>query len=291
MGLTWSDTSDGNTNKTYGWKRDLPDKRDTYHSFKGIVREELPISVDLRDKCPTIYNQGTLGSCTANAIAAAYQFDEILQGEKEVMTPSRLFIYYNEREIEGHVDTDSGAMIRDGMKSINSQGVCSEKSWPYNTSTFTNKPTSSCYQEAENHKSVSYRRVPQSLTAMKACLKSGLPFVFGFTVYESFESKEVEETGIMSMPKADEKMLGGHAVMAVGYCEQKKCIIVRNSWGTEWGEDGYFYMPYKFIRDTGYCSDFWTIRKVHDVACGPDDVIDANCDSDELQEDDITTCQ
>ena len=287
MGLTWSDTKSEQYGRTYGWKRDLPDKRDNYHSFKGIVREDLPVTIDLRKQCPAIYNQGKLGSCTANAIAGAYEFDEMLQKEQEVMTPSRLFIYFNERDMEGHVNTDSGAMIRDGMKTINNQGVCSEKSWPYDISTFTSKPSSSCYKEAEDHKAVSYRKVPQSLTAMKACLKGGLPFVFGFTVYESFESKELEETGIMSMPKPDEKMLGGHAVMAVGYCDAKKCVIVRNSWGTEWGEAGYFYMPYKFIRDTGYCSDFWTIRKVHDVACGPDEEY---IESDELQEDDITTC-
>ncbi len=286
MGLTWSDTQAEQCERTYGWKRDLPDKRDYYHSFKDIVRDDIPNKVDLRDNCPPIYNQGKLGSCTANAIAAAYQFDEMLQGEKEIMTPSRLFIYYNERDLEGHVDTDSGAMIRDGMKTIGCKGVCSENSWPYDISIFKCKPKSKCYKEAENHKAVSYRRVPQSLTAMKACLKGGLPFVFGFTVYESFESKELEQTGIMSMPKEDEKMLGGHAVMAVGYCDVKKCMIIRNSWGTEWGEAGYFYMPYKFIRDTGYCSDFWTIRKVHDVACGPD-----GDDDQELTEDDVTDCQ
>ena len=93
------------------------------------------------------------------------------------------------------------------MKTINKQGVCSEVSWPYDESCFTKKPNSDCYKEATCHQSVRYRRVPQSLTAMKSCLNGGLPFVFGFSVYESFESKEVEETGIMSMPKADEKTL------------------------------------------------------------------------------------
>ena len=271
MGTTWSSEKSKEETRTYGWKRDLPDKRDSYHSFRDIVTQDLPNKVDLRNKCPKVYTQGKLGSCTANAIAAAYEFDEMLQAEKKIMMPSRLFIYYNERDMEGHVENDSGAMIRDGMKSINKQGVCSEASWPYNISNFTQKPSSSCYQEAEGHRAIRYRKIPQGLTTMRACLKGGLPFVFGFSVYESFETKEVEETGIMSMPKADEKLLGGHAVMAVGYCDDKQCMIVRNSWGEEWGEGGYFYMPYRFIRDPDYCSDFWTIRKVHDVACGGDD--------------------
>lgn len=243
MGTSWSNENTEKTTRTYGWKRDLPDKRDSYHSFRNAVPNNLPKKVDLRKKCPKVYNQGKLGSCTANAIAAAYEFDEILQAggndndndnenkneknkENKIMKPSRLFIYYNERDMEGHVEADSGAMIRDGIKSINKQGVCSEISWPYDVACFTKKPSSECYQEALNHRAIRYRRVPQSVTAMKACLNGGLPFVFGFSVYESFESKEVEETGIMSMPKPDEKQLGGHAVMAVGYCEAKQCMIM-----------------------------------------------------------------
>ncbi len=279
MGTTWSGSSGStdsinNSKKLYGWKKDIIDERDNYHNFKDIVKENLPVDVDLRKGCPEIYNQGNLGSCTANAIAAAYQYDEILQGEKEIMTPSRLFIYYNEREQEGHVSQDAGASLRDGMKTISKIGVCSEKSWPYLTDCFADRPKTCCYQEAKYHCAVTYRRVPQSITAMKACLNGGLPFVFGFQVFESFESKEVEETGIMSMPASCEKSLGGHAVMAVGYSDRKKCMIVRNSWGPEWGEGGYFYMPYKFIKDPEYCQDFWTIRKVHDVACGEDIVLD-----------------
>ena len=289
MGTSWSNEKSDKSTRTYGWKRDLPDKRDSYHSFRNVVTQNLSKKVDLRKTCPKIYNQGKLGSCTANAIAAAYEFDEILQavgdgGISGTITPSRLFIYYNEREMEGHVEADSGAMIRDGIKSINKQGVCSEVSWPYDVTCFTKKPSRKCYQEALNHRAIRYRRVPHGVTAMKACLNSGLPFVFGFSVYESFESKEIEETGIMSMPKADERQLGGHAVMAVGYCEAKQCMIIRNSWGEEWGEGGYFYMPYRFIRDPDYCSDFWTIRKVHDVACSTEDKDDGDEKEEENEE-------
>lgn len=250
--------------RKYGWKKDLPDKRDKYHSFSFCYPH--PKSIDLRHKCPPVYNQEKLGSCTANAIAAAYEFDQVKQGENSAFMPSRLFIYYNEREKEGHTDSDSGAEIRDGIKSINKQGVCPEDMWPYNISEFTKKPTEVCYQTALNHRAVRYKRVLHDLAHLKACLKSGLPFVFGFAVYESFESTEVGETGKMKMPRAGEKMLGGHAVMAVGYDDAKKHFIVRNSWGTEWGDDGYFYMPYDFIQDSDYCSDFWTVKRVRDIS-------------------------
>ena len=250
--------------RKYGWKKDLPDKRDKYHSFSFY--NPLPTTVDLRDKCPPVYNQEKLGSCTANAIAAAYEFDQVKQGEKNAFLPSRLFIYYNEREKEGHTDTDCGAEIRDGIKSINKQGVCPESMWPYNTSEFTTKPTTACYQTALNHRAIRYKKVIHDLSHLKACLKSGLPFVFGFAVYESFEDEEVSTTGVMSIPSPGEKMLGGHAVMAVGYDDSQKHFIVRNSWGQEWGDQGYFYMPYEFIVDSDYCSDFWTVKRVRDVS-------------------------
>jgi C1A family cysteine protease len=264
MGNYWS-TSQESSNKTrkYGWRRDLPDRRDLYHQFNPSCRVDR--RVDHRSNCPDIYNQGHLGSCTANAIAAAYQFDQLRQGEgTQSFVPSRLFIYYNEREKEGNIETDSGAEIRDGIKSIHCQGVCPEPQWPYNIDKFTTKPTEACYQTATHHTSVHYRRVSQNLKHIKACLSKGLPIVFGFTVFTSFELREIEETGIMSMPKQDEKPLGGHAVMAVGYDDRHQWIIVRNSWGSDWGDGGYFYMPYRYICDEGLCSDFWTVQTIND---------------------------
>jgi C1A family cysteine protease len=282
MGISWSNKHnvEEKIKYVYGWKRDLPDKRDHYHCFKNIVKKDLPECLDLRNKCPPVYNQGCLGCSTANAIAAAYTFCE------NKLNPSRLFIYYNERKIEGLSETYSGTMIRNSMKSIYIYGACHENMWPYNISTFTNKPTSKCYIEAKNHRAICYKRLPQSITAMKACLNNGLPFVFGFTVYESFETKEVEETGIMSMPNENEKILGGHAVLAVGYCNKKNCFIIRNSWGEEWGEGGYFYMPYKFIRDSNYCSDFWTLNKIKDISDdGNKEIIKLNDQKDEISND------
>jgi len=253
------------TRHYYGWKRDTPNSADEFHNFIVSTTLDNIKLVDLRSTCPAVYNQDKLGSCTANAIAAAYEYDEIKQNEKDVFIPSRLFIYYNERKIEGSIDTDSGAEIRDGIESISVDGVCSEDMWKYDITKFTECPTQECYDEAKNHKSIEYKRVVQSLEQLKQCLIEGFPFVFGFNVYSSFETQEVAETGVMPMPKEGEELLGGHAVCAVGFDDNKRVFIVRNSWGDSWGDKGYFYMPYAFITNTSQCSDFWTVRKVKDM--------------------------
>jgi C1A family cysteine protease len=253
------------TRHFYGWKRDTPNADDEYHNFVVSSTLDNIKLVDLRSTCPAVYNQDKLGSCTANAIAAAYEYDDIKQNEKDVFIPSRLFIYYNERKIEGSIDTDSGAEIRDGIKSISDDGVCSEDMWKYDITKFTECPTQECYDDAKNHKSIEYKRVVQSLEQLKQCLIEGFPFIFGFNVYSSFETQEVAENGIMPMPKEDEELLGGHAVCAVGFDDNKRVFIVRNSWGDSWGDKGYFYMPYAFITNTSQCSDFWTVRKIKDT--------------------------
>jgi C1A family cysteine protease len=249
--------------KRYGWVPDLPDARDHLYAAPPRFLTNLPQSVDLRDKCPReLYDQGELGSCTANAIAAAFEFDLLKQGLTDFM-PSRLFIYYNERVIEGTVDSDSGAMIRDGIKSVNRQGVCPEDEWKYDISVFAQKPPDQCYTDALNHQVTSYQRVPRVLNQMKGCLAHGLPFVFGFSVYASFESDEVGSTGVVPMPNtATEDFLGGHAVLAVGYDDTDQRFVVRNSWGDGWGMGGYFTMPYAYLVDRQLASDFWTIVQV-----------------------------
>jgi C1A family cysteine protease len=248
--------------KRYGWIPDLPDQRDFVYAAPSATLKALPKRKDLTRGCPQVYDQGQLGSCTANAIGAAHEFDQRLQDVKSAFTPSRLFIYYNERVTENTVNEDSGAMIRDGIKSIVKQGVCPETLWPYIVPRFTKKPPAPCYREALNHQVVSYRRLVQSLTQMKGCLASGFPFVFGFSVYESFEADAVRRTGKVPMPSTDERMLGGHAVLAVGYDDAGKSFIVRNSWGTTWGKKGYGRMPYAYLAHPDLAADFWTIRLV-----------------------------
>src|SRR5262249_40190835 len=147
---------------------------------------------------------------------------------------SRLFIYYNERVVEHTVKTDSGAMLRDGIKTLAQLGVCTEKRWPYTINRFAIKPTAACYTEGRKHRITSYERL-LTLDEMRACLADGFPFVFGFTVYEAFESAAVAKTGVVPMPGPEERVLGGHAVCAVGYDDGEKRFLVRNSWGPKWG--------------------------------------------------------
>ena len=201
-------------------------------------------------------------NCTANAIAGAIQFEQMKQTLAQIFTPSRLFIYYNERDMEGTVNSDSGAQIRDGMKSVGSLGVCPEDMWPYIIANYAEKPSDACYQTALQHKAILYQRVVRDLIQMKGCLASGYPFVFGFTVYESFESQQVAQTGHAPMPQHGEKTLGGHAVMAVGYDDANQWFIARNSWGTGWGMQGYFTLPYAYFTSRSLSSDFWTVRLV-----------------------------
>jgi C1A family cysteine protease len=245
----------------YGWNPDLPDGRDLLYAAPPEVVSALPPKVDLREQCPAVYDQGQLGSCTANAIGAALEFDQMRQKE-QAFAPSRLFIYYNERAIEGTVSSDSGGQIRDGVKSVNQQGAPPETDWPYDITKFAEKPPQKAYDDAAQHEAILYQRLTPTLGQLKGCLASGFPFVFGFVVYESFESQQVAQTGEAPMPQAGEKQLGGHAVMAAGYDESQQRFIIRNSWGPGWGMGGYFTLPYPYLLQSTLSSDFWTIRSV-----------------------------
>jgi C1A family cysteine protease len=258
----------------YGWVPDLPDARDHIYTAAAPQLAALPPSADLTAQCPPVYDQGHIGSCTANAIGAAIEFDRHKQGLTD-FKPSRLFIYYNERAMEGHPGYDSGAAIRDGVKSVHQLGVCSESDWPYDDTPATTdggpfppgardaeKPSPQCYADALKNTATSYKRVTRNLEHMRACLASGYPFVFGFTVYERFESQEVATTGVVPMPSRTEHTLGGHAVLAVGYDDAQQRFIVRNSWGIGWGQKGYFTIPYDYLTNRGLASDFWTINMI-----------------------------
>jgi len=245
-----------------GWIPDVPDQRDFVYAAPRAVMKAVPKKVDLRKGCPPVYDQGDLGSCTANAIAAAIEFDQIKQKEADRFTPSRLFIYYQERVIEHTVKEDSGAMIRDGIKSVAKTGVPPETDWPYVINKFTQRPPKKAYSDAPLGKAVQYRRVPQTLAQMRGCLAEGFPFVIGFSVYESFESDAVAKSGKAPMPAKSEKLLGGHAVLVVGYDDTAKRFVVRNSWGAGWAMGGYFTIPYDYYTDSNLADDLWTVRLV-----------------------------
>lgn len=245
-------------NSKYGWIPDLPDQRDFSYDQLTITQITLPKSIDLRKFCSPIEDQGKLGSCTAHALVGNLEFLKIKSLNK-LMNFSRLFLYYNERVISHTTNIDSGASLRDGIKTLKKLGDCLENLWPYKISQFTYEPSEVAYKNAKNYQIISYYRL-HSLEDMKHNLNSGWPFVFGFAVYESFESKITAKTGIVTLPKKDERLLGGHAVLAVGYNDLKKQMIVRNSWGAKWGDHGYFYMPYQYLTSPTLSSDFWTIR-------------------------------
>lgn len=247
--------------RKYTWRPSLPDIRDHLYS-RAVPVESLPAKADLRPGCPAVYDQGQLGSCTANAAAGAFEFDLKRQGLTD-FEPSRLFIYYNERVIDGDVKTDAGSQLRTAAKTLNKDGVCAEAAWPYIVSKFAKKPGASCYTKAKKNVSTSYQALDNTnLTQLKTCLASGSPFILGFTVYASFESDAVAQTGNVPMPAPHESVLGGHAVMCVGYDDSKQVFIVRNSWGSGWGDGGYCYMPYAYLTNSRLASDFWKIAAV-----------------------------
>lgn len=245
--------------RNYGWQPDLPDQRDHVYSVVRKVAETLPPFVDLRPGCSKVEHQGNIGSCVANAVVSCLEYLEI-KATKTWVDLSRLFLYYEARVLIASVLFDRGSRIRDAIKVLSKKGVPHESVWPYVEKEWATKPSKEAYAAGKQHKIRDYQRL-ETLEDMKSCLAAGYPFVFGFSVYESFESDEVARTGIVRLPKAAEKLKGGHAVTAVGYDDSRGVFIVRNSWGLGWGDNGHFYMPYEFMTDRNLSDDFWTIRQ------------------------------
>lgn len=246
--------------RVYGWKKQPIDLRDWKYTRK-LSLVTRPVRADLRPICPPVYDQGELGSCTGNGIAGDIEFvQKNFHGTE--FAPSRLFIYFCERRMEGTVAQDAGANIRDGIKCVNQFGVCTEQTWPYNISKFTHKPSNDAFKEAVNCEVVQYEALTD-LDSCKDALAQELPIVFGIMVYETFESDAVAKTGVVSMPDVTkEQCLGGHCILMVGYDDENQVVICRNSWGADWGMAGYFTLPYAYILDASLSSDFWVIQKL-----------------------------
>lgn len=244
----------------HGWIRDKKDPRDLMLKKKFVCMPTIvPEQVDLRQWCSPVEQQEELGSCTANALVGALEFLEIKE-KGEYTDLSRLFVYYNERVIEGTVLEDAGAQIRDGIKALKRWGVAPHVLWPYEVDSFMDRPSKAAFEEAKKHRIQSYFRI-FTLNDMKTALATGFPFVFGFVVFSGFMTETVMRTGIGQMPHENEDIEGGHAVLAVGYDNKEQRFLVRNSWGTEWGQKGYFTLPYEFVGEPEFCDDFWVIDR------------------------------
>lgn len=249
----------------YGWKPSLVDHNDRAAELDGL---RVLMEVDPRADLPAVYDQGALGSCTANAIAAALQYDEQLTIDAATAVPSRLFIYYCERVLEGTVNTDAGAWGRDGFKVLRKTGAPPESMWPYDIQRFTEKPDEECYL-AGNTRRIKWYVHPglgmdmlARVEAFKRLLSNRQTIAFGFSVYESFENEAAWDGPLMPLPVEGESLLGGHEVLLVGYIkEYPDHALVRNSWGEGWGEGGYFLMPWKFLADPRYSADWRSIYR------------------------------
>lgn len=251
-------------NKKLMWKREKLDTRD--YIFPKQSANKLPGSIDLRSFAMPVEDQGNLGSCTGHAIAESIEILNKKNGKNTEI--SRLFIYYQERVYMNTINTDSGAYIRDGIKSVYHIGAPLESFWPYNIPKWNVKPSSAAYDDAAKRKVTLYQKCAD-FTAVKSALAAGFPVMVGYDVYSSFVSYKVSATGIMPYPNTKvEALLGGHAVSLVGYNDnfnntRNGYFIAKNSWGPKWGDKGYFYMPYSVIQNTRMSSDFWAITKVN----------------------------
>jgi C1A family cysteine protease len=261
-----------------GWQRDLPDIRDytpdhdkigeLFHKSKALKPPQAGITknVDLSDHCSPIENQGSLGSCTANAGAGLIEYYE-RRAFGEHLDASRLFLYKVTRNLL-HWTGDTGAWLRTTMKSMVLFGIPPEEYYPYDISKFDEEPSAFCYAFGQNYQSIKYYRLDkansspsQLLTRVKNFLAAGYPSMFGFTVYNFGNEK-----GEFAFPGPSDTVQGGHAVMAVGYDDNRKigknkgAIKIRNSWGIDWGEGGYGWLPYEYI-EAGLADDFWSLFK------------------------------
>lgn len=240
----------------YGRLPDPPDERDHKIRF-GVAAVQPPPHIDLSSSCPPVWDQGQTSSCTAFASLAGAMF--MLRGRVRYFTPSWLANYYWTRGYEHTTQEDSGAYIRDAIKTLANYGAPHGSLWPYVPSKLTRKPPPAVEKSAAQHRITGYLSVLQDLGQMRSCLAQGRPIVIGFTVYESFESQKVAETGVVAMPKRGEQAIGGHAVLIVGYDDATRRFKFRNSWGPDWGDEGYGYFDFDYLTNPDLAGDFWTI--------------------------------
>ena len=238
-----------------GYKHDRFDHRDQVAVMTDVP---LPVRIDLRETglMPPIEDQGNLGSCVAHAATSAIEFLERRTATADV-NRSRLFVYYGARDIEGTIKEDAGCEIRDAFKVLNKLGAPDEVLWPYNHRKWRTKPSTVAYANGALARLFKYQRVPVKTLAIKQVLAQSLPVVIGIWLFAGFESDAVAASGVVPMPTYGEENIGGHAMLVVGYDDARQAFLVRNSWGTSWGQQGYCWIPYDYIGNTKLGSDYW----------------------------------
>lgn len=245
------------TKRKLGWSPDLPDGR--AYAFAPKTTRALPKSVDLRPLLPPVWNQGSIGSCVAHAVAAAHIVAQKQNGKAAVM-PSRLALYFQGRAVRGWQNQDSGMYISDAFKVIAKLGAADEKLYPYTPSKFTLKPPASVYKDALLRQAVEYQKIDSTkANVIKAALAEGHPVVFGSTLYENHDKLM---DNIMPDPDLFTSVTGGHAMCLVGYDDEKQLFLVRNSWGKAWGDKGHHFMSYKYVTDLSLTDDVWVLKSV-----------------------------
>ncbi|CAF3895127.1 unnamed protein product [Rotaria sordida] len=246
----------------------MPQKQSLHKDFSKYVKynqSQLPHKVDLRPWMTTIEDQSDVNSCTANAMAGAYEYLNYKATNRK-LDVSRLFIYYNARIKdldENERVTDEGSSIPATIESMEGLGVCLESLWPYSIKKVNVKPKKQCYEAAEEYTITEALEVDIDINEMKSCLAQGFPIIIGLNLYSSFD--KAMEKGIVPMPIKEEisrSKHGSHALLASGYSDKSQAFIVRNSWGEEWGDKGYCYVPYDYMTNKGLCNDAWTVKKL-----------------------------
>jgi C1A family cysteine protease len=233
------------------------------HRKLGVTN--LPDVVDMAPHMAPVFNQLQLGSCSGNTFVGALEYVEnkkhgFVNTDESFVGLSRLFVYYNERMIENTINEDSGAQMCDGIKALTKYGSCKEEFFPYDISKFKDKPSDAAYADGQSRVVNKFSNVEISEEAFLTVLAGGYPIPFGISIYDSFESDIVAANGLVPMPQPHEKCIGGHAVLISGYDRNTRLLKVRNSWGEDWGDKGYFYLPFDYVFATDYASDAWVIE-------------------------------
>jgi len=282
--FNWFNLNEDKKTYKYGWEKDGKWESEIINHFDGnysslniftyLKSYDNIKYLDLRnDTLIPIYDQLDLDSSTANAISYCYEFDLSKRHDVNIINPSRLFIYYNQRKLQKNKDSEStnlGLSIHTGLNILHNIGICAENTWQYINNNYDILPSDEAYVEALNNKSVTYNAIDQDLKQIKSALINNYPVLFGFNVYDSFHNDNTTETGVVTVPLENEKLINSQAGVIVGFDDGDCVFIVRNSWGNNWGDQGYCYMPYEYILNSNLCSEFWILRQC--VYANSDDI-------------------